>query len=67
MAFPKTEQELHDQGYEKLNESVCRDDRCVAPLTWWLTPKGKRIPMNRGTAETHFATCIAADSFRGRR
>ena len=64
MAFPQTEGEMISRGYEKLNDSTCRDTQCKADITWWETPKGKKIPMDKGTATAHWATCVAAESFR---
>jgi hypothetical protein len=55
MAFPQSTQEMEAFGYKKLNSIPCAD--CGAPLVYWRTPNGKRIPMNEGTATGHWGTC----------
>lgn len=62
MSFPKTIDELKAHGYEEKNEAACRG--CGALLTWWKAPHGVMIPMDRGTATAHFATCPDASRFR---
>lgn len=67
MAFPKTADEMKDQGYRFDNDANCRG--CGDEIEWWFTPGGKKIPMNpmpRGTSEAvaHWATCTEQSSFR---
>lgn len=62
MGFPKTLEEMTAQGYKHEGTANCR--ACNAPLEWWLTPKGKKIPMDHGTATAHWSTCPNAQDFR---
>lgn len=41
--FPATSDELKTAGYEYDNDSSCRG--CQAPIEWWITPNGKKMPM----------------------
>lgn len=49
MPFPKTIEELTAQGYKFENGATCK--ACHADIEWWTTPKGKKIPMDQGTAD----------------
>ncbi len=73
MKFPATSDELKNAGYEYDNDSTCRG--CQAPIEWWITPSGKKMPMSvkktatiqHATAdirEPHFANCPNAADFR---
>lgn len=62
MAFPKTIDELVAAGYKHEGTADCRG--CGAAIEWWRTPKGKKIPMDHGTAMPHFSTCPRAEDFR---
>jgi hypothetical protein len=62
MPFPKTDTELNAAGYKFENKAKCRG--CGAELEFWLTPKGKHIPLDPGTLECHFSTCPKAKDFR---
>lgn len=62
MQFPKTDTELKAQGYQFDNTAKCRG--CNAEIEWWVTPKSKKIPLDPGTMEPHWATCPNADDFR---
>ena len=62
MPFPKTDTELTAQGYAFENKAKCRG--CGADIEWWLTPKGKHIPLDAATLETHWSTCPKAKDFR---
>lgn len=67
MAFPKTLDEMKGAGYSFDNSAICRG--CGDDIEWWITPSGKKIPMNimeRGvsSAIAHWSTCSEADSFR---
>jgi hypothetical protein len=62
MPFPKTKQELLEAGYEYSNSGKCRG--CGAGIAWYLTPKGKRMPLDERTFEPHWATCPKAKDFR---
>lgn len=62
MGFPTTLDELRSSGYKFDGESECRG--CAADIEWWTTPKGKKIPMDHGTAIPHWSTCPEAKSFK---
>lgn len=60
----KTAEELKAAGYVFLGTGICRSDACRAVFEWWQTPEGKRIPIDGGTHQAHWATCADAESFR---
>lgn len=66
MGFPKTHEELEAKGYKWKNDSECRS--CKAPISWWETPQGKKIPLQpEGSLhefEAHFAHCPHASDHR---
>jgi len=65
MPFPETVDELKTAGYKFDGHSHCRG--CGEVIEWWLTPRGKRMPMDvdaRGNCESHFSTCPKAANFR---
>jgi hypothetical protein len=62
MPFPRTDTELDAAGYKFAGTSKCRG--CNQSIAWYLTPKGKRIPLDEGTLESHWATCPKAKDFR---
>jgi hypothetical protein len=62
MSFPKTLDELTTAGYRHEGTANCK--ACHAPIEWWHTPKGKKIPMDHGTATPHWSTCPSAADFR---
>lgn len=62
MSFPRTDQELGEAGYEFENAGRCRG--CGAAIAWYLTPKGKHMPLDEGTLEPHWSTCPKATDFR---
>lgn len=62
MRFPRTPEEMVARGYQYDNDNVCRG--CGADIEWWITPNGKKLPVNVGTAEPHWSTCPDADRFR---
>lgn len=64
MAFPKTDTELVAAGYKHEGTSKCTGPNCGKEIEWWRTPKGKRIPLDPGTMEPHWANCIDAEIFR---
>lgn len=65
MAFPKTVREFVDHGYYFDNKDICKS--CKQPIGWVVTPKGKRMPLNIDTLESHFATRPDAKKFRNRK
>lgn len=64
MPFPKTETELRAAGYEPPKEGSTHCRGCGAEIEFWRTPKGKIIPLDAGTLESHWATCPKAKDFR---
>lgn len=67
MPFPQTADELKAAGYKFDNDATCRG--CGADIEWWITPRGKKLPMDpmdTGTAKAvpHWGTCSDAPLFR---
>jgi hypothetical protein len=62
MPFPTTAKGFIEQGYTKKNTGTCRG--CGADLIWYLTPKGKAMPVETLTLEPHWAKCPNAEDFR---
>jgi hypothetical protein len=68
--FPQTRHELIRAGYVRLDNGGKLCHGCDAPIEWWKTTRGKKIPMNpmpedRSSAQAHFAICPNARDFRG--
>ena len=64
MSFPKTEDELAKAGYTYEGTRECSGPTCHQQIAWYRTPKGKRIPLEEGTLEPHFANCPDVERFR---
>jgi hypothetical protein len=64
MPFPKTDTELRAAGYTFDRTETCKGPNCRKEIEFWWTPSGKRIPLDPGTMEPHWATCVDADRFR---
>lgn len=62
MGFPDSVEGLKLCGYKYQRSAECRG--CQAPIDWYVTPAGKKIPMNQDTAKPHWATCTVAGTFR---
>ena len=77
MAIPDKREDLVAMGYVFDNDAHCRG--CGVPIEWWITPKGKKMPMsvkevkkNEGFFTPpsefiripHWTDCPEADSFR---
>lgn len=60
MPFPKNTTEMEGWGYVHLNDANCK--KCGTAISWWETPKGKKMPVNRGTAVPHWETCTDKES-----
>jgi hypothetical protein len=71
--FPADASELRAAGYEYDGDGRCR--ACGEALEWWITPKGKKMPLSRVKVgdqlkqnveklQPHFADCPEADAFR---
>jgi hypothetical protein len=71
MPFPKTKSELEAAGYRFSNSGQCSARICLAPIEWYRTPKGKKMPFDLaksdGIMEPHFATCPAVKQFGSRK
>lgn len=68
--YPRTREGLEKIGFSRLTKSaVCR--ACDAPIEWWKTRNGKKIPMTvnvHGTAEElvmHLDLCPGRRQFLG--
>lgn len=66
--FPITPAEAIDDGYT-LETSGARCSGCKAVIDWWVTPRGKKIPIDssKETFQTHFTTCPKVGQFRRKR
>jgi len=64
MAFPKTKEQLVALGYKMQRQSVCRGPKCARMIEWWLTPRGKNMPLDPDTCQPHWTTCPDMESFR---
>jgi hypothetical protein len=73
MNFPATSAALKASGWEYDNDSECRG--CGAAIEWWITPKGKKMPMSvknestihevkRDVRMPHWSDCPNAGDFR---
>lgn len=77
MAMPTSKSDLEATGYLFDSEGHCRG--CGEPIEWWITPKGKKMPMSvievrerespiapilRIDRVSHFSNCPSADDFR---
>lgn len=67
MPFPKTDEELLMAGYRYEGSRRCLGPTCGAYVAWYRTPRNKRIPLNPGTLEPHFATCPDVKNFLSRK
>jgi hypothetical protein len=67
MNFPKNRREMIAQGYMPAGRDRCRV--CPVTIEFWITPYGRRIPMNSmpsddSLAVSHYATCKEPERFR---
>jgi hypothetical protein len=53
---------MREAGYKHSGLAQCKG--CGVDIEWWETPKGKKIPMNHGTAVPHWSTCPQSQDFR---
>lgn len=44
------------------DRGTCRS--CGRPVAWIITAKGKKMPVDLGSGESHFATCPEAAKWR---
>jgi hypothetical protein len=62
-----TKRTIEESGYTFSNKGQCIG--CHAPIDWYWTPDGKKMPMDPmndqdSPAISHFATCPEAGRFR---
>jgi hypothetical protein len=67
MPFPKTRDEMEKAGYTRDIYTRCKG--CQQSIEFWITPAGRKIPMDfmrdpETPAISHFATCPKAAQFR---
>lgn len=67
MPFPKDFDAMKAAGYVFDNDAECRG--CGDSIEWWITPNGKKMPMNPmptgpTPAISHFTTCSDTPTFR---
>ena len=77
MAIPEKREDLEAMGYVYDNDAHCRG--CGQPIEWWITPKGKKMPMTVKEVKSpggafapsvklirvpHWRECENADDFR---
>ena len=62
MAFPTNLDEMRQQGYKFEGDGTCKG--CGAAIEWWITPRGKKMPTDYGTATPHWSTCPKAQDFK---
>lgn len=67
MPFPQTFAAMQAAGYRFENHAKCRG--CKADIEWWITPKGKKMPMDLmpkddSLAVPHWSSCPEAGQFR---
>jgi hypothetical protein len=73
MKWPATTNEMRAEGWQYDNDSVCRG--CKAPIEWWISPKGRKTPINvvppedvlfsnEERRELHFSSCPERDWFK---
>jgi hypothetical protein len=60
----KSTEQLYDAGYRLVRIGTCRSPNCGRKIEFWQTPKGKLIPLDSGTFEPHWASCVDAAKFR---
>ncbi len=67
---PETRYEMRRAMYKLMGTSTCKG--CAAPIEWWETTSGKKLPVNVQpagddvTVVAHFITCPKAAEFRRR-
>ena len=71
MFFPKTRSDLISAGYALSVRGVGVCGGCHKKIEWWITPAGKRMPMDlmpddTSAAISHFTVCPYAKNFRKR-
>jgi len=57
-------EKLREAGYHFDGWGQCRAPECRARLHFYVTPKGKRMPMDPETCQPHWASCKAVQRFK---
>jgi|SRR5665213_2577623 len=60
----KTDADLRAAGYVFESTSRCSGENCRRQIEWWRTPRQKRMPLDPGTMEPHWSTCLDRDEFQ---
>lgn len=60
----KTDGDLRAAGYKFDSKGKCKGPNCQAEIEWWRTPKLKTIPLDPGTMQPHWSTCLDVETFR---
>jgi len=60
----KTDGDLRAAGYRFDRNGVCTGPNCRKKIEWWLTAKGKWMPIDPGTMEPHWSTCVDRKQFK---
>jgi hypothetical protein len=68
--FPQDRHQLLRANYKRLDQGGKTCNGCSAPIEWWKTTNGKKMPMNpmpedHSLATAHFSTCPNAKQFKG--
>jgi hypothetical protein len=65
VAWPyHNDSELNAAGYELDSVSKCWGKDCGQTIEWWVTPNGKKMPIDPETKKPHFGTCPNLKEFR---
>ena len=57
--FPRTHKALVLEGFKYLAAGTCEELECRAPVLWYLTPRGKRMPIDADRKIPHWWCCTA--------
>jgi hypothetical protein len=60
--LPTTPQGFLAAGYAYDSSGIC--DGCGKVVTWYVTPAGKRIPIDTVTYAPHYASCKKSSYFQ---
>jgi hypothetical protein len=63
-SFPSTREALNTNGYKLTNSGRCNGPTCGAEIEWWMTPNGKKMPLDKATLEPHWVSCPDSKQYR---
>jgi hypothetical protein len=71
MSFPRTRNELIEQGYKFQSRGDCSGRTCGRKMEWWTSPNGKSMPLDpmdgaNALVTSHFYTCPDGAEFKKR-